>query len=124
MPSQEQYIKVGSEKVAGDIFELKIDGFLDFSSSEQVEQALEGIFSQGVYKIIVNLAQTKYISSAGFGCFISSIDTAMKHNGDIIFTGTPAEIKEIFDILGLSKILRFTDRRDEAVKLLAELKPA
>lgn len=124
MPSQEQYIRVGSEKVAGDIFELTIDGFLDFSSSEQVEQALESIFSQGVYKIIVNLSQTKYISSAGFGCFISSIDTAMKHNGDIIFTGTPPEIKEIFDILGLSKILRFTDRREEAIKLLSELKPA
>lgn len=124
MPSQQQYIRIGSEKVAGDIFELKIDGFLDFSSSEQVEQALESIFSQGIYKIIVNLSQTKYISSAGFGCFISSIDTAMKHNGDIIFTGTPPEIKEIFDILGLSKILRFTDRREEAVKLLSQLKPA
>jgi len=122
MPSSEQYIKIGTSKIGSDVYEVRIDGFLDFSSSEQVEKALEDIFNQGVYKIIVNLAATKYISSAGFGCFISSIDTAMKHNGDIIFTGTPSEIKEIFDILGLSKILRFTDTQEEAVKLLAELK--
>lgn len=122
--ASDQYIRVSTEKVSDDIQELQIDGFLDFSNSEQVEKAIERIFQQGIYKIVVNLSRTKYISSAGFGCFIASIDTAMKHNGDIIFTGTPAEIKEIFDILGLSKILRFADGREEAVKALSAIKAA
>jgi anti-sigma B factor antagonist len=116
----EQYVKVSSRKVSDGIYELTIEGFVDFSSSEQVAQAIEEIFAKDCYKLIINLSQTKYISSAGFGCFISSIDTAMKNNGDIIFTGTPPEIKEIFDILGLSKILRFTNESKEAVKLLSE----
>ncbi len=114
----ESTLKLSTRKVADGIFELKIEGFIDFSTSEQVESAIEDIFAKGSYKVIVDLSQTKYISSAGFGCFISSIDTAMKNSGDIVFSGTPPEIKEIFDILGLSKILKFTREPQEAVKLL------
>lgn len=120
----EQYIRVSTEKISKDIYELRIDGFLDFSNSEQVEQAIAKIFQEGIYKIVANLSQTKYISSAGFGCFIASIDTAIKHNGDIIFTSTPKEIEEIFQILGLSRILRFAKDREEAVKTLSALKAA
>lgn len=123
MPSQgESYIKITSNRVSGDVFEISLEGYLDFSNSQKVEEALEAVFRQGVYKVLVNLKDTKYISSAGFGCFISSIDTAMKNNGDIVFVSTPPEIKDIFDILGLSKILRFADHRDEGLKILAEVK--
>jgi anti-sigma B factor antagonist len=116
----EQHIKIDSGKIGGgDVYELKIEGYLDFSSSEQVERAIEEIFGQGCYRVVVNLSKTKYISSAGFGCFISSIDTAMKNGGDMVFCGTPPDIKDIFDILGLSKILKFAPTRDDAAKLLA-----
>lgn len=123
MPTQgESYIKITSNKVSGDVFEVSLEGYLDFSNSQKVEEALEAIFKQGVYKIVVNLKDTKYISSAGFGCFISSIDTAMKNNGDVVFISTPPEIKDIFDILGLSKILRFAEEKGEALKMLAQVK--
>jgi anti-anti-sigma factor len=120
----ESYIKLSSHKLSEDVHELKIEGFLDFSSSERVEAAIEEIFARKVYKVVVNLSETKYISSAGFGCFISAIDTAMKNDGDLVFSGTPKEIKEIFDILGLSKILQFAPTTQEALRLFATAKKA
>ena len=113
-----EHIKVEAREIEAGIFELAIEGSLDWSNFARVETAIEEIFKKGVYKIVVNLRETKYISSAGFGCFISSLDTAMKNNGDIVFASTPPEIQDVFNILGLTKILRFADDEKEAIAQL------
>ena len=110
-------IKVGSSELSPGVWELRIDGSLDWSNFAKVETSIESIFTKNVYKIVVNLKHCKYISSAGFGCFISSLDTAMKNNGDLVFASTPPEIQDVFNILGLSKILRFAENAGAAVAL-------
>lgn len=109
-------IQVTSREIQPGIIEVRIDGSLDWSNFTRVEAAINEIFQRGIYRLIVNLRGTTYISSAGFGCFISSLDVAMKNNGDIIFTATPPEIQDVFNILGLSKILRFAEDETAAVK--------
>jgi anti-anti-sigma factor len=111
------HIKVGSSELSPGVWELRIDGSLDWSNFAKVETAIEEIFKKNIYKVVINLKGTKYISSAGFGCFISSLDTAMKNNGDLVFASTPAEIQDVFNILGLSKILRFAENAEAALAL-------
>lgn len=108
-------IKVESSALEGGVHELRIGGSLDWSNFAKVETAIEDLFKKGTYKLVINLKSCKYISSAGFGCFISSLDTAMKHGGDIVFAATPSEIQDVFNILGLSKILRFAPDAAAAV---------
>ena len=115
-----QNIKVESSPLSEGIYQIRIEGSLDWSNFGRVESTIEEIFKKGIYKIVVNLQQAKYISSAGFGCFISSLDTAMKKGGDIIFAGTPPEIQDVFNILGLSKILRFADDEKAAMGLFGK----
>ena len=110
-------IKIGSSELSTGIWEIRIDGSLDWSNFAKVETAIEDIFRKNVFKVVVNLKGTKYISSAGFGCFISSLDTAMKNNGDLVFASTPPEIQDVFNILGLSKILRFADDAPAALAM-------
>ena len=113
-----EQIKVLSREITSSVWELKIEGSLDWSNFAKVETAIEAIFKRKIYKVIVNLSGTKYISSAGFGCLISSLDTAMKNNGDFVFSSTPPEIQDVFNILGLSNILRFAENEQEALTLL------
>jgi anti-anti-sigma factor len=110
-----EHIKVSVAELTPGVWELRIEGSLDWSNFAKVETAIEDIFKKGIYKVVVNLKGTKYISSAGFGCFISSLDTAMKNNGDLVFAATPPEIQDVFNILGLSKILRFAEDEKAAV---------
>ncbi len=114
------HIKVAAAEFQAGIYELKIEGSLDWTNFSKVEVALDEIFKKGCFRIVVNLKGARYISSAGFGCFIGSLDTAMKNNGDLIFACTPPEIQDVFNILGLSKILRFSDTVGEAAELLAK----
>lgn len=107
-----EFIKVETRPISDKIHEVRIEGALDWSNFAKVEAAIDDVFGQKIYNIIVNLESVKYISSAGFGCFIQSLDTAINNGGKIIFSGTPDHIKEVFNILGLSTILTFA--ADEA----------
>jgi anti-anti-sigma factor len=111
-------IRVETSELAPGVWQIRIEGSLDWSNFAKVETSIDEIFSKGVYNIVVNLKGAKYISSAGFGCFINSLDTAMKNRGDIIFAGTPPEIQEVFTILGLSSILHFAADEKAAVEQL------
>jgi len=111
-------IKVNTAELSPGVVEVRIEGSLDWSNFAKVETAIEEVFKRQIYRLVINLKTCKYISSAGFGCFISSLDTAMKNNGDIVFAATPPEIQDVFNILGLSKILRFADDEKAAVAQL------
>ncbi|MBI2899017.1 MAG: STAS domain-containing protein [Planctomycetes bacterium] len=118
MATGKDQIRIETREAAPGIQEVRIEGSLDWSNFTKVEAILNDIFEKGVYKVVVNLRGTTYISSAGFGCFISSLDTAMKNNGNLVFTATPPEIQDVFNILGLSKILTFAETEEAALKLL------
>ena len=118
------HIKVETREIEAGIWEIRIQGSLDWSNFAKVETSIEDIFRKGIYRLVVDLRETKYISSAGFGCFISSLDTAMKNNGDIVFTATPPEIQDVFNILGLAKILRFADDEKSALAHLRKVQSA
>lgn len=110
-----EFIKVETRPISDKIHEVRIEGALDWSNFAKVEAAIDDVFGLKVYNIIVNLEAVKYISSAGFGCFIQSLDTAINNGGKIIFSGTPDHIKEVFNILGLSTILTFASDETDAL---------
>lgn len=110
-----EFIKVETRPISKKIHEVRIEGALDWSNFAKVEAAIDDVFGLKVYNIIVNLESVKYISSAGFGCFIQSLDTAINNGGKIIFSGTPDHIKEVFNILGLSTILTFAADEQDAL---------
>lgn len=111
-------LQVTTRELGPGVHEVKIDGSLDWSNFAKVEQVVTGVFRAGIFRIVVNLKDARYISSAGFGCFISALDTAMKNGGDLVFAGVPKDIHEVFTILGLAKILRFADDEKQATALL------
>ena len=118
--AETEHIKLSTAEMAPGVWQVTIEGSLDWSNFGMVEQIFESVFKKGSYKLIVNLESTKYISSAGFGCFISSLDTAMKHDGDLVFAYTPPDIQDVFNILGLTRILHFADDTKAALAMLSK----
>ena len=111
-----EQIRVSTQELHPGICEVRIEGSLDWSNFTRVEAVVNEIFQKGTYRLVVDLRGTTYISSAGFGCFISSLDVAMKNGGDIIFAAVPPDVFAVFTILGLDKILRFAEDEAAAVK--------
>ena len=106
------------EKLPDNIVLLTVRGFLDAHTFEELEKAVNDLFEAGTYRLIVELSGLDYISSAGAGVFIGAIGTAQENDGNIILVKPSPNVKEVFDLLGLSQIFTFKDNRDEAVKAL------
>ena len=106
------------EKLREGMVLLTVRGFLDAHTFEELERAINDIFEEGTYKLVVDLSGLDYISSAGAGVFIGAIGTAQENDGNIILIKPSPNVKEVFDLLGLSQIFTFKENRDEAVKAL------
>jgi anti-sigma B factor antagonist len=106
------------EKVQDGITLLTVRGFLDAHTFEQLEKTIDGLFETGTYRIIVDLSALDYISSAGAGVFIGAVGKAQENDGNIVLMKPTPNVKEVFDLLGLSQIFTFKNTREEAVKAL------
>jgi len=94
---------------------IKVGGYIDTTTSSEVERALNSLLKQGRYNIIIDLSNVDYISSAGWGIFISEIKTIRENNGDLKLVGMIPDVYEIFELLEFHHILDVYDTVEEAV---------
>lgn len=110
--------QIQKENVRSGIVLLTVRGFLDAHTFEQLEKTIHELFETNVYRLIVDLSGLDYISSAGAGVFIGAIGTAQENEGNIILVKPSPNVKEVFDLLGLSQIFTFKENKDEAAAVL------
>ncbi len=106
------------EKLADGMVLLTVRGFLDAHTFEELEKCINDLFEEGHYKLVVDLSGLDYISSAGAGVFIGAIGTAQENEGNIILVNPSPNVKEVFDLLGLSQIFTFKTTKEDAAKAL------
>ncbi|NOX37810.1 MAG: STAS domain-containing protein [Calditrichaeota bacterium] len=94
---------------------IKVGGYIDTTTSSEVERALNSLLKQGRYNIIIDLSNVDYISSAGWGIFISEIKTIRENNGDLKLVGMIPDVYEIFELLEFHHILDVYDTVEGAV---------
>lgn len=107
----------GSE---GQISIIKVGGYIDTTTSSEVERALNSLLKQGRYKIIIDLGNVDYISSAGWGIFISEIKSIRENNGDLKLVSMIPDVYEIFELLEFHHILDVYDTNQEAIQKFQE----
>ena len=83
---------------------VRVAGYLDAHTFEQLEEAMSDLFGKKNYRVIVDLSKVQYISSAGAGVFIGALSEAQEHNGNIVLMNPTPNVREVFDLLGLTQI--------------------
>jgi anti-anti-sigma factor len=99
---------------------IKVGGFIDTTTSSEVERALHNLLKQNRYNIVIDLGNVDYISSAGWGIFISEIKSIREQNGDLKLVRMIPDVYEIFELLEFHHILDVYDSTDEAIKKFEE----
>jgi anti-sigma B factor antagonist len=93
---------------------VRVDGVIDTMTASELERVMNTLLEQRKYKIIVDLAGVDYISSAGWGIFISNIREIKAHEGDIKLARMIPSVYEIFELLEFDSILRAYDNIEKA----------
>ncbi len=104
----------------GQIAIIKVGGYIDTTTSSEVERALNSLLKQGRYQIIIDLGNVDYISSAGWGIFISEIKAIRENNGDLKLVRMIPDVYEIFELLEFHHILDVYDSIEEAIHKFEE----
>jgi len=107
-----------TEERRADILILRISGKLDASTSKNLEDKLLALISPTQLKLIIELSQLDYISSAGLRVLILAAKRMDEVKGKMILCSLRDTVKQIFDIAGFSSFLTLADSTDEAIKRL------
>ncbi len=109
-------IKISLDTIGDDneITLVRVDGVIDTMTATELEKVISSLLEQKRFNIIIDLAGVDYISSAGWGIFISNIREIRQQSGDIKLARMIANVYEIFELLEFDSILKAFDNLDDA----------
>ena len=117
--------KIGTETVPDkNVVIVSLSGYLDAHTFERLEETIAELFGKSHYKIVVDLSEVEYISSAGAGVFIGALSEAHEHKGNIVLMNPTANVREVFDLLGLTRHVSLAKDEEEALSMTPPLTSA
>jgi len=78
---------------------LKLIGSLDTSTAPDLERQLAPILASPIKDLVFDLAQLKFISSAGLRIFANARKQLKERGGQASFVHLQPQIQEVFDII-------------------------
>jgi len=103
---------------------LRVSGYVDTTTSPDLERRLQALLREKRYHVVVDLARVEYISSAGWGIFISEIREIREHGGDLKLAGMAPDVREVFDLLEFENILQSYSDAELAVASFGPIVPS
>jgi anti-sigma B factor antagonist len=95
---------------------LRLVGIVDNTTAAQMSHALQKLVTAGRFKLIFDLSNVNYISSAGWGIFIGEIRQIRERKGDLKLACLMPEVEEVYHVLEFHTILRSFPTIDAAVR--------
>lgn len=93
----------------GEAVVLALAGKLDAKTAPGLNSEIKGLIGTGKIKLICEMSKVSYIASAGVGTLKAGLVEARKSGGDLRLAGLTAEVKDVFDVLGFSKLFKIAN---------------
>ena len=95
---------------------VRVKGHVDSASAPELKAAFDTITEAGRFKIVLNLSETTFMSSAGLRQLIDTLKTCKRWNrGDLVLADVPDKLQEVLDLSGLTSLFKIFDTEVEAV---------
>ena len=92
-----------------DVKIVYLEGEMDTNTSPEVMEELDKLRNNGAKKILLNLENLDFVSSAGLRVFLATAQQLQASGGGFRVCMLNQEIKEVFDISGFSTLLMVFD---------------
>ncbi len=111
-------VQIQEVESRSDIRLINIRGFLDTVVAYHLQEKMELLIKDGVFKYIIDLEELEHISSAGIGIFSAIALELRKHHGQIVFVHIPEQVLHLFEITRLIEFFTVKEAVSEAVTVL------
>jgi anti-sigma B factor antagonist len=119
--SQNKKRRIEVEDVGGvAVVEFVDKRILDEQNIQMIgEQLFELVDTLGKKKIVVNFANVEYLSSAALGRLVSLNKKVQGVSGKLALCNIKPEIKEVFSITRLDKVMQIFDNEEKAIEAVS-----
>jgi anti-anti-sigma factor len=107
-----------SETSDGAVTIVVVRGRLDSATAPTLGQRLSGTLTAPGRRLLIELSQLEYISSAGFRVLLLAARRAAETDGQIVLTGVSGKVRQLFDLGGFLDLFRICTSQDEGVTAL------
>jgi anti-sigma B factor antagonist len=95
---------------------VAVKGRVDSSTAPQFSQALDKLINKGVFKIVIDMSDLDYMSSAGFRALLSAQRQCKRYNrGEVYLAAVSPRIHEALELAGFTELFRTFAEPLEAV---------
>jgi anti-sigma B factor antagonist len=93
-----------------------VKGRIDTATVKTLSEALAEIKNAGRYKIVLNMKEVTYISSAGLSELIDTQNTCrLLKRGELVLAEVPPRVRDVFNLAGLTPLFTMFESESEAV---------
>ena len=86
---------------------LAVIGRVDSATSPKLSEALDAISAEGRFKIVLDMTELEYMSSAGFRALISAQRNCKRFNrGEVVLANVPGNINSALELAGFTTLFR------------------
>ena len=97
---------------------LALAGRMDATTTPEFESAARALLAQGKNRVIVDMADLEYISSAGLRGILGLVKSIKAASGRLAFCSLQPMAAEVFRIPGFNAMLTVCGSREEALRAL------
>lgn len=114
-------MEIGQEQI-GAVQVLTPVGRLDTDSAADFELAVQDLQAAGAKHFVVDFGKVNYVSSAGLRVLLSLAKTVDGGAGSLRVCGLNAQVKQVFDVAGFTKLFQMYAERKAALDKHPEIK--
>lgn len=101
---------------------IMINGRVDSVEAARLSDALEAAHHRGRYRIIVDMSQVEYMSSAGFRALGDAQRNSKRNQrGEVVLAQVPDRIQEALELVGFAEYFHIADNVSSAVEFASNL---
>ena len=115
MRLQVESFSISHETVGDTVDLLAVTGDLDAHTFEGLDEVINKLLAEGRFRLILDMRNVGYISSAGVGVLIASIGEAEANDGKVVLLSPSEEVRAILEELGLAEMFTIARNRQEAL---------
>jgi anti-anti-sigma factor len=101
--------------VNDEVIIIKPTKTLDNNNAHEMVNIITGTQEEGYKIIVLDMKDVEFLSSAGVGSILGTIETSRETGGDIVLCNVPESINHILDVLDLTEYLTIRKNKEEAV---------
>ena len=103
---------------------ITIKGRVDSVVASQLAEALEAAHHRGKYKVVIDMSQLEYMSSAGFRALGDAQRTGKRLNrGEVVLAHVPDNIREALELVGFTEYFKILDNVASALEFAENIPP-